>query len=534
MGKEYKLFNSNGNFGKGIKHNPYYDDTSEIIAQMDRLGVSRSLVWYTEARDYNCAWGNRKLIEEINASGAKNRLIPAFTISAAMYYEDGALDELLEGMKKNNVRALRAFPGSLRHRIRQLEPIINALAELKPVLFFDSKDSVDFPGFLEFAGRYPDIPMVYMQGMWTDLATMLDLLRSRKNILVDISWLHTPGTIEMMVEEFGAERILFGMGLKSQNGASIGALLHADIDEEARERIAHKNLDELLGISPTEACCRVLSNTAAGKQSLWDKFLDEKNIGIDIIDAHGHLGASNSAIFKINTIQKQVGYISPIMDKFNIKKMIVSSMQATHGNCVEGNRALEKELEYCNNNHFSGYLAFNPIYASELAPLFDEFFSREFYVGFKLLCDYWAVPLTDPRFIPVWEYADRHCLPILLHTWDGDYDSPAMLTDIVPNYPNAIFLLGHSGGGDDGRREAIELVRKHDNVYLEFCGSFTSSITWEETLEKVNNDHVVFGTDALFHNPVWELSRLLSTDVPDETIIPILSGNMQRILGLRK
>jgi predicted TIM-barrel fold metal-dependent hydrolase len=109
-----------------------------------------------------------------------------------------------------------------------------------------------------------------------------------------------------------------------------------------------------------------------------------------------------------------------------------------------------------------------------------------------------------------------------------------MFKNLVKRYPHVSFLLGHSGGGDKGRREAEELAQKHPNVYLEWCGSFCSTIPWEETLGRVNPRQVVFGTDAMAHDFNWELGRLLSLDLPDRTLLPILGGNMRRILAMRR
>jgi hypothetical protein len=109
-----------------------------------------------------------------------------------------------------------------------------------------------------------------------------------------------------------------------------------------------------------------------------------------------------------------------------------------------------------------------------------------------------------------------------------------MLTDIVREYPDAVFLLGHSGGTDAGRRQAEELAANNDNVYLEWCGSFCSSIPWEETLARVGADKVVFGSDSVYHDVYWELGRLLSLGVPDATLRPILGDNMRQILARRR
>jgi len=181
-----------------------------------------------------------------------------------------------------------------------------------------------------------------------------------------------------------------------------------------------------------------------------------------------------------------------------------------------------------------GYFTFNPFYGADLVKRFDDAFSRPFFAGFKLLCDYWQTPVTDPRFEPVWRYANERRLPILLHTWEGTCDSPALLSDIVPRYLEARFLLGHSGGGDRGRLEAERLALASPNVYLEFCGSFCAARPWEETLAAVGPDRVVFGTDGIYHDVSWELARLLSVDVPDETKVRILGANMRAVLARRR
>jgi uncharacterized protein len=200
---------------------------------------------------------------------------------------------------------------------------------------------------------------------------------------------------------------------------------------------------------------------------------------------------------------------------------------------VEGNERLEEWLRP-HGGRLAGYVAFNPIYAGELAARFDRYFGGPVFVGFKLLCSYWGVWVTDPRFEPMWAYAERYRLPVLIHTWSGACDSPAMLKDIVRKYPNVSFILGHSGGVDAGRREAEELALANPNVYLEWCGSFCSTIRWEDTLARVDPARVVFGTDAMAHDMVWELGRLLSVDVPDSVLLPILGANMRRILARRK
>jgi hypothetical protein len=45
---------------------------------------------------------------------------------------------------------------------------------------------------------------------------------------------------------------------------------------------------------------------------------------------------------------------------------------------------------------------------------------------------------------------------------------------------------------------------------------------------------MLFGTDGMLHNPVWELGRLLSLDLPEAQIRPMLGETMQGILARRR
>jgi predicted TIM-barrel fold metal-dependent hydrolase len=72
------------------------------------------------------------------------------------------------------------------------------------------------------------------------------------------------------------------------------------------------------------------------------------------------------------------------------------------------------------------------------------------------------------------------------------------------------------------------------NVFLETCGSFCTTRRWEDTLKSVPVSQVVYGTDAAAHDIHWELGRILSLDVSEEVLVPILGQNMRRILARRQ
>jgi hypothetical protein len=366
-------------------------------------------------------------------------------------------------------------------------------------MLLDVMDCVDFRrDTLWLAERFPSLPVICLHAMWPQHIALFDLVRRCPSVSADTSWIQTAGTLAQMRDAFGEERMVFGLGPKAHQGAAIGALLRSELEPDEQELVAHRNLERHLGLGPSGA--RLAGSGAAKASVPWPRFLPDEPLGAEIVDAHAHLGLAGYWLVEHDEAL-QMRYHLRRMERLGIGLSIVSGGEALSGNPVSGNRYLSSAAAGAGS--LRGYLGFNPVYHESLAPELDRLFADPFFVGFKTLCDYWYLPVTDRRFRPMLEYANAHRLPILYHTWDGPYDSPAMLTEIVRRYPEAIFLLGHSGGGDAGREEAVELCPGNPNVYLEWCGSFCSRSPWEQTLSRVGAGRVVFGTDACAHDMAW-------------------------------
>jgi predicted TIM-barrel fold metal-dependent hydrolase len=480
--------------------------------------------------------GNVELLREINGAGAQGRIIPSFILTPTLIDDPGVLDHFLDLVKTNNIHSFHFFPKKFKWTLLDIAPVIKAILPHNPVLFLDSFENLghNMDHLLNFSSEFPQVNIIFTNAMWPHYKSIFELMDARPNICMDTSLIHTYRTAEQVIERFGAERLIFGAGYKSNNGASIAALAHSEVSSRDAQRIAHSNLEVLLKVeSPLSG-----TNLVKGER-LWHRLLRREPLGLDIIDAHTHhthgtLGWDDP---EPTDMDGYVGHSLRSMDRIGVKTMIVAETEIYLPDLKGGMTYMEKHLS-AHGNRFHGYfpaIGFTSEYAGKIIPRLDEFFSRSYYVGFKTLNDYWKIPVTDPCFIPMWEYANTHRLPILLHTWEGKYDAPGMLKDIAPKYPNATFILGHSGSND--RPDAETLAQENPNVYLEWCGSFVNPADWGETLERLGNSRLVYGSDGISwekqwgHNPVWEMGRLLSLDVSDETLIPILGDNMRSVLA---
>ena len=525
--------------GPGFPKNPDFPRATDLLVHMDRLGIDRAVAWHTNARNLYPMAGNEQLIHEIETFSCRERIIPSFIIAPAMADEQGVMDHFLDLVRKHHVRAFHFFLQNTGWSLNDIAPVIRKMKTFNPVLFLDSFENLgdDLKRITDFSAEFPHVSIIFTNAMWVHYNKLYKLMEALPNIFVDTSLLHMYLTYEHFIKQYGVERLIFGTGYKSNNGASIASLAHAEISPEHARMIAHSNLEQLLGIeSPLSGTRPVNGN------KLWHRLLRQEKLGPDIIDGHTHLSRTLAKWedYDQTDIGSHAKQALRRMDRMGVSSMIIAEYSVYEPDLSGGKTFIEDHLSQY-GDRFHGYfagLAFNPENEKTLVPRMDEIFSRSYYVGFKMHNNYWRIAVTEPCFEPVWKYSDKHRLPILLHTWDDKYDAPKMLTDIVPRYPNAIFILGHSGNTD--RSDAEKLAFDNPNVYLEWCGSFLNPTDWRETLDRLGNRRLVYGSDFISweaqwgHDPAWEMGRLLSMDVPDETLIPILGDNMRRILARRR
>lgn len=531
-----------GFYGSGSHEKPEFPELSDLLKEMDRLGIWASVVSNAQARDGNANYGNHRLMEDIEKTpGAGDRIIPAFVVSPKCICESGTMEYTKEMLASGRVGALSVYPVTGRFELGHLERVFDELCEYSPVVMVDCLEvggATGYDALVRLAKKYTNMKFIIRDAMWGDYGALFDTMWRCPNVYAECSRMHVEETFSLFDKYIGKGRLVFGKGYRALSGAAMAAIRYSGQPEEEQEQIAGKRL---LSMLPNRAEAGRIA--AAAKElepqipnHCWNEFMRGNGIrDMKIIDAHTHLGdtGSNGWFIELAGFDEWLDNFIARGKELGIDEMIASGYEALFGDPLEGNRYLERMTERC-RDMVKCYYVYNPIYGEKLTEAeLDERFAGGAFVGIKTLADYWHVPVTDPSYTPAWEYAAKHRLPILFHSWDGGFDTPDQIAQVAEKYPEATFILAHSGGGDIGRLQAEAACLRLPNVYLEFCGSFCAKRNWRDTLDTVGADRVVFGTDTEGHDPAWELGRLLSENVTDGELELIFSKNMEKILARR-
>lgn len=127
--------------------------------------------------------------------------------------------------------------------------------------------------------------------------------------------------------------------------------------------------------------------------------------------------------------------------------------------------------------------------------------------GIKLLPMYAGFRPDDERLDPLWQYADRHRLPILLHTGTTfiaqaplECTLPRHIDPVATRFPEVRFILAHLGHPYEG--ECVVTIRKHPHVYADISALHYRPFQFYHSLMLVQEygvwDKLLFGTDYPF------------------------------------
>lgn len=127
--------------------------------------------------------------------------------------------------------------------------------------------------------------------------------------------------------------------------------------------------------------------------------------------------------------------------------------------------------------------------------------------GIKLLSMYAGFRPDDSLLDPLWEYASKHQLPVLLHTGTTfiaqaplECTLPRHLDPVATRFPDVRMILAHLGHPYEG--ETVAVIRKHPNLYADISALYYRPFQLYQSLMLVQEygiwNKILFGTDYPF------------------------------------
>jgi predicted TIM-barrel fold metal-dependent hydrolase len=246
-----------------------------------------------------------------------------------------------------------------------------------------------------------------------------------------------------------------------------------------------------------------------------------------IIDCHTHMGPWFN--FSIPKDPWAEGMIRAL-DTCGIDQVACAPHWAISTDMRQGNQIVADVVARY-PDRFIGYCTISPHYsAEEIMAELERRLLHGNLTAIKIHPNVHRYQATGPHYRPMWEFAQKHHLTVLSHTWESDKEcGPQLFVEIGKQFPDVAILLGHSGGTPGGMDESIAAAKEWDRLYLDLTGSQLPRGMLEVMVQQVGAERVLFGTDIPFVDCRPQVGYVAVARISDDEKRLILGRNAQRL-----
>ena len=501
-----------------------YADLASIQRTLDKYHIETALLHAFACRTLDVTQGNRLIFD---AAASDPRLVPCPAVLPNSELEVGDEADFVDQLIQDGARCVCLYPNTHGTTLdaRIVGPLMDALQDRRlPLAVFEA----ELLDVASLASAYPRLPVIVHAPLARN-RTLLATLRATPNLYISIAPRFARyRALEVIVQQCGPDRLLLGSGYPiSEPGAPIAYLLYSDLNDEAVGRIAR---DNLLGLLAQVDVRRAASPDLAADHGQQNSVDLPQTAGLachvwrrepvqlpGIVDMHAHYGSVPAFAVWRGDVDQRLRE----MDRVGIEKMFLSRSGVGSPEAVWANDQVLKAMRYC-PQRILGYATCYPITddlgIGEIQRCIDAGMQ-----GVKLHSAA-GLAYTDPRYAPVWQYADERQLPVLLHTWGA----LAELKPLFERYRSAPILLAHAGAAEP--ESYVAYARKYPNLYLDLCFSGAPYGVIEYFVRELGPQRMLFGSDSPYMSIQQQLGRVLFADIAEDEKKAILVDNPKRIL----
>jgi len=218
----------------------------ELLKKMKELNIKKAIVYHVIQRDVYPDYGNKILLEEISN---KEELYGVLTVLPSQTEE--IKKDMFKNLKQKKIVGFNFFPKKHNFILNKINfgDFFSELEYKRFPVFFDLSGGLDYKEINLILSDFPGLTCILTNiGIWNTDRYTWPLLEKFENVYIESSLLSLQeGGIEETVKKFGAERIVFGSGFPERYfEASILQLVHSEISEKDKEKIAYKNVERII------------------------------------------------------------------------------------------------------------------------------------------------------------------------------------------------------------------------------------------------------------------------------------------------
>lgn len=221
----------------------------ELLAELDRHGVERAVIYHAQSELRSPTEGNQRLEEWITDDG---RLSPQWSVLPAAdsmeqirgLHAEGRVDSV----RLYEVRTADVpFPSArLPFRPWAWDEVLSWLSA-KGVPAWISLPDADPDELVTTLRAYPDLVTVLVGAHYSHALLVRPILRSVPNAYLELSRYEPIGELEALRDEFGAERLVYGSWYSRYvMGPMLFYLHHTDFSDEELALVCAGNLERIL------------------------------------------------------------------------------------------------------------------------------------------------------------------------------------------------------------------------------------------------------------------------------------------------
>jgi predicted TIM-barrel fold metal-dependent hydrolase len=497
-----------------------------LLSDMAYSRVHGALVQSHVARDYSYVAGNA---ETCAAFRAHPRLAGVALVAPGMDYELAEGSAYLDSLVAQGFKALSLSPRTCAHEFSPflLERIAGfCIDHLLPLVV--DRSEVELEDLWRMLRAFPGLQILLSGSSWYDDRTLFALMEQCPGLHFELSNNQANDVLTVCKEHFGIDRILFGSGHPEKAPGVLKALVeYSGLSDADKTLVASGNALRLFRLDPAafplydEADCELdgISRTVDAGLPLWNEH---------VVDCHAHMvDPDHQAVSHVPMYRTDPGAMVRSMDRLGIETLMTSPWEGI----MTAGGSNESALAACRAHpgRILAYATWNPNYPPDLDAVIDVYHERHRFPGIKPYLPRHHVDLLDARYARWFSYGNEHHLIVLVHAETPDV--AAMVDALSQRYPDASFLLAHSGASYDVARANAAVARDRPNVYAEITYTSVTYGSIEYLVETAGADKVLFGSDIPMRDPAPQLAWVAYARISEEDKRKILGGNIRGLLA---